>query len=104
MNQEDRLRAQSAFYDRCVEILGTSHEFRPWRGRRPNRWNNRHPGNGRFPGFGCVRWFGPRCIHVMLEAPERIARSLSSEEAVFALLASVAAREDAAGMDRTARQ
>jgi hypothetical protein len=45
------------FYTRCGELLGIEHVYtQPVRKR--NRWNNRRPGNGRFPGFGLVQCFG----------------------------------------------
>lgn len=86
MNENDKHGRQAAFYERCAEALGVPHHYRPWVGRPPNRWNNRHPGNGRFPGRGCVRWFGPQCIHVMLEAPNSVSRYARSEDEAIAII------------------
>ena len=36
---------------------------------KKNRWNNRHPGNGRFVNHGLVRYFGPSYIHINLHSP-----------------------------------
>ena len=44
------------FYARCSEILGIEHEWNDPVPRR-TRWNNRVIGNGRFPGFGLIRFY-----------------------------------------------
>jgi hypothetical protein len=88
---DEKHRTQSAFYAECAALLDTTHDYEPWIGRPPNRWNNRKPGNGRYPGFGCVRWFGPTHIHVMLHTPmivNKVARS--SEEAIAILKSAMA--------------
>lgn len=81
--------AEGRLYARCAEILGIPHEHRPWTGRGPNRWNNRHAGNGRFPGAGTIRMFSPNAIHVSLRAPVAVNRWCRSEDEVYALLASL---------------
>lgn len=59
MNKEE-------FYQKCSEILDIEHKFKTiWKNeRRSGRWGPREPGNGRFPGFGLIRWFGPNYIHM----------------------------------------
>lgn len=100
---DEKHRTQSAFYEECAALLDTTHEYRPWIGRPPNRWNNRRPGNGRFPGFGCVRWFGHGHIHVMLHAPAHVNKVARSADEAFALIREAMARgtgvsaEDAPG-------
>lgn len=84
--REEHREAEGRFYQTVAEMLGTTHDYKPWTGRGPNRWNNRHPGNGRFPGFGTVRYFSPTCIHVCLHAPRSINRMCASAEAVYAIL------------------
>lgn len=84
--REDCREAEGAFYAACAAILGCEHAYRPWTGRGPNRWNNRAPGNGRFPGFGTVRFFGPGCIHVSLHAPRAVNRPARSAEEAYAIL------------------
>lgn len=46
------------FYDRCAAILGIPHEYNEPTNFKRSRWNNRQPGNGRFPGFGTIQCFG----------------------------------------------
>ncbi len=91
--REEHRQDETAFYARCAEILGVEHEYRPWTGRGPNRWNNRKPGNGRFPGRGTVRYFAPDAIHVCLHSPRPVNRlARSSAEAHALLIAAVAAQ------------
>lgn len=40
-----RLDVEEAFHRECAGILGAVHSYRPWFGRPPNRWNNRHAGD-----------------------------------------------------------
>lgn len=82
----DRQSVEEAFYRECAEILGAVHSYRPWVGPPPNRWNNRHAGNGRFPGFGTIKMFAPDRIHVSLRHPVPITRWCTSAEDVFHLL------------------
>lgn len=82
MNDKD-FEAEGRFYARCAELLGCAHTYRRWVGRPPNRWNNRSPGNGRFPGFGTIRRFGANSIHVSLRAPFSINALFDNEADVF---------------------
>jgi hypothetical protein len=75
------------FYDEVAKVLGTTHEHLPFTHRRRNRWNNRGPGSGRFPGKGIVRVFGDK-IHVALTQP-MISKICNSKEEALELLASV---------------
>ena len=85
MNEKD-FEAEGRFYTRCAEILGCDHNYRPWNGRPPNRWNNRTPGNGRFPGYGTIRRFSSNAIHVSLRVPQAINAVFHQEEDVYAAL------------------
>ena len=85
MNDKD-FEAEGRFYARCAELLGCDHTYRQWVGRPPNRWNNRNPGNGRYPGFGTIRRFGDNAIHVSLRAPRSINAMFYAEADVFAAL------------------
>jgi hypothetical protein len=64
--KDDRHAREERFYWECARLLDVVHTYRPWIGRPPDRWNNRHSGNGRFPGFGTIRMYGPSQIHVSL--------------------------------------
>lgn len=66
---EQEPASKEDFYRTCAELLGAVHEFRPWTHDGPNRWNNRHAGNGRFPGFGVIRIFGPNLVQFALRRP-----------------------------------
>jgi hypothetical protein len=81
------------FYEECAKILGVEHTYLvPYAAyKRPNRWNNRAPGNGRFEGRGCVMMFGPKLIHIMLHTPQSINQKVSSKEETFELLRQVMA-------------
>lgn len=81
--------AEGRFYSRCAEILGIDHQYQPWIGRPPNRWNNRSPGNGRFGGFGAIRRFSPNYIHICLRYPVCINQICDSEDEAFKLLVSL---------------
>jgi hypothetical protein len=57
---------KESFYGSVADVLGVSENYveaMPYR----RRWGQRTPGNGRFEGFGLVRWFGNNLIHVSLE-------------------------------------
>jgi hypothetical protein len=84
--REEYHEAEGSFYAECARILGTTHQHKPWSGRGPNRWNNRHAGNGRFPGFGTIRMFSPNAIHVSLHHPRVVNRFVKSPEEAYALI------------------
>ncbi|AFL54022.1 hypothetical protein ABIE78_006349 [Sinorhizobium fredii] len=76
---------RSAFYEECSRILGASHAYEAPRSLKINRWNNRGPGNGHFPGYGLIRVLGPHHIRIALRRPE-LKLLCRSEEAAFAAL------------------
>ncbi len=53
---------------------------------RQTRWNNRHPGNGRFPGVGTIRLYAPNHIHVSLRQPVVLNRVCRSAHEAYDLL------------------
>lgn len=63
IQKEKHMNDQEKFYDRCAQILNTSHKYRSPVSRR-TRWNNRIVGNGRFPGFGTISDHGS-CIRII---------------------------------------
>ncbi len=79
------LHDDRAFYDRCAELLGVSHDFAPFRLGQRSRWNNRKPGSGRFAGRGLVRAFGNH-VHLSLYRPRPINRLFDSREAALRCL------------------
>jgi hypothetical protein len=51
------------FYDEVGAILGVGDiyvENLPYR----RRWGQRKPGNGRYEGYGIVRYFGTNLVHI----------------------------------------
>jgi hypothetical protein len=88
------------FYCRVSEITGISHDYiEPFRylrfdrqlGKfvettRLRRWGNRTPGNGRFPGLGLIRYFGPTCIQMALQKPRPASKTFSDPEAAIDFL------------------
>jgi len=68
------------FYAACAEIMSTTHDtiVRP-AGYRRNRWTNRNLGNGRFPGFGVIRFFGGP-VHIALNHPIRLTKAFETPE------------------------
>jgi hypothetical protein len=77
MNEED-------FYKECELILGVSIIFNKinlipkvnWDDGtviptyiNRGRWSGRLPGNGRIPGFGLIRWFSNKQIHICFKTP-----------------------------------
>lgn len=89
------------FYKRCSDIVGIETEitvhtprmkkfdkngkeiFRP---RHITRWNNRKPGNGRFPGLGIIRAFSAGQIHINIKNPTLTGVYTSYESALSALV------------------
>ena len=53
-NDEDRLVEQE-FYQAVADLLRTQYNYSPFPYSKRSRWNNRHAGNGRYPGHGLVR-------------------------------------------------
>lgn len=77
-----------AFYQKVAELLQCDgHVYRQFPFGRRTRWNNRAAGNGRFPGHGLVRYFGPAHIHVGLTEPPVNGLFHSADDALAAILA-----------------
>jgi hypothetical protein len=76
------------FYLRCAELLGVEYDCQPFEYYRRNRWNNRSPGNGRYPGYGIIRKFGDR-IQVALHHPIEHYKIYDNEQEVLTFLANL---------------
>lgn len=81
------MSVEERFYQDVAELLRVENnwEHNPHKGWR-TRWNNRKPGNGRFEGYGLIRFFGPTMIHVVLNKPLKINKVFNSTEEVLAVL------------------
>ena len=71
MEKNEQALVEEKFYQDVADLLQVHHDYRfninkGWR----TRWNNRKPGNGRFEGYGLVRYFGPSLIHMVFSTPE----------------------------------
>jgi hypothetical protein len=69
---EEKIVQQRRLYQGVAELLGVPDTYMPFPHRRRTRWTTRlyEFCNGRFEGFGIVRMFGPKCIHVALNVPK----------------------------------
>ena len=72
------------FYEKCASILGVEHEWCEPVARR-TRWNTRFLGNGRIPGHGVIRMFGPTSIHVAFHTTS-VNRMFKSPQEVYDFL------------------
>lgn len=72
---------EADFYLKIADLLGVEYFYSPPLGKK-TRWNNRDPGNGRFPGRGLVRRYNSTFIHVHLFKPAMIG-IYTSEDAVL---------------------
>jgi hypothetical protein len=99
MEKKIEPNVEQEFYDKCAQLLGTTHEYDEWVRytrvdretgeqyiRDRSRWGPRKVGNGRYPGFGMIRRFGPSHIHVALTLPVSVNRVFSSEQDVYDFL------------------
>ena len=67
---DDSLEVEQDFYLAVAQMLNCNgHVYRQFPFRRRTRWNNRAAGNGRYPGHGLVRYFGPSHVLVGLINP-----------------------------------
>jgi len=97
MNKEE-------FFNECAKILGTEHNYvdlKPLKrynritgkmtqtGSAYTRWGPRIPGNGRFPGFGLIRVFGPTNIFVALHHPIAINQQFKNFDEVLEFLRNI---------------
>lgn len=89
---ERNIEADAAFYRTCASILGVPYQYIEPR-RKVTRWNNRHPGNGRYPGFGVIRLYGDQ-VHLCLTHPELVQASFPNRMDALAFLESVVRRGD----------
>jgi len=78
------------FYLRCAELLGTRYDCTGLTDSYRTRWNNRRPGNGRFPGFGIIRLHGDD-VHVSLRHPVSVSRHFHGRTAALQWLAAAVA-------------
>lgn len=87
---EKEITEVEAFYQEVSDLLGipNTYEYNRYTvgGTYLTRWNNRKPGNGRFEGYGIIRYFGPSVIHVAINHPVTMSGSYSSKEEVLAVL------------------
>ncbi len=72
------------FYAECAALLGVDHEGKPFTHYRRTRWNNRTPGQGRYPGCGIIRVFGST-VHIALNSPSLSGTFSSKEDALVAI-------------------
>lgn len=73
------------FYRECAEILGTSYDCEGFPYRYRTRWNNRAPGNGRFPGYGLIRLFGDQ-VQIALHHPVKLQQNVSTRTEALRIL------------------
>lgn len=54
------------FYNKIAEILNSETTYiEPYFGnKRITRWNNRNPGNGRYPGYGIIHMYSENFIQL----------------------------------------
>ena len=52
-----------------AQLLECETDYTPYPYTKKTRWNNRSPGNGRYPGRGIVRRFNGTNIHLFLRIP-----------------------------------
>lgn len=97
-------KEKELFYEECGKILGVNHDFTvAYHGYKyANRWTNRNPGNGRYPGFGVIQMFGAKCIHIALTAPQAVTKTVTSAEDAYALLRSIVGTETIAKSESSA--
>jgi hypothetical protein len=88
MNEKD-YGVEQGFYENCAKLLNNAeHTYKPFTdGAKRTRWNNRSAGNGRYPGNGIVRMFGPNCISVALLKP-KLSGTFTSPDAALAAIKS----------------
>lgn len=87
---EKEMTEVESFYQDVSDLLGieSNYEYNPYTvgGKYRTRWNNRKPGNGRFEGYGLIRFFGPDVIHVSISKPVSINRTFASKAEVLEAL------------------
>ena len=87
---EKEISEVESFYQDVSDLLGieNNYEYNPHTvgGTYRTRWNNRKPGNGRFEGYGIIRFFGPNVIHVAINYPVTLTGVFESKEEVLSAL------------------
>jgi hypothetical protein len=81
----ERSEVEAEFYKKCAEILDVDYTYKK-RYLKKTRWNNRDPGNGRFPGHGLIRYYSGDNIHIILTKPVIINKICKSADEVLLLL------------------
>ena len=86
MKNEHECQVEQEFYQAVARLLQTEINYRPFPHRKITRWNNRAPGNGRYPGFGLVRRFSKNLVNISLHTP-KICATVYSEQAALEVIA-----------------
>lgn len=86
MKNDERLQREEQFYENVAAIFEQTHHYKPFNLHSKKRWYNRSPGNGRYPGFGVVRYFGDNAIHIALQKPVSVNKICASQEEVLEFL------------------
>ena len=79
----NEIRIEEDFYQEIALLLGCDeHCYKQYPYTKRTRWNNRNPGNGRYPGFGIIRRYNSNNISVNLHTPHVVGQ-FSSETSVL---------------------
>ena len=97
MNDESMGVEQSFYLAVAEKLQCDGHIYRQFPFRRRTRWNNRTAGNGRYPGHGLVRYFGPSHIDVRLNHPPVSGVYCSTELALAAIQTALQAVQSSSG-------
>jgi hypothetical protein len=83
---ENEISVEEGFYREIAIILGCdAHNYRPYPYSKRTRWNNREPGNGRYPGHGLIRRYSSTNISVSLHTPYVVGYFTSEQQALDAI-------------------
>lgn len=84
--EENDIGVEEGFYLEVARLLDCGgHVYERFPYERRNRWNHRRLGNGRYPGHGIVRRFGPGAILVQLNTPSVHGVFSSAQAAIDAI-------------------
>ena len=87
------------FYLEVARILGCNgHSYREFPYSKRTRWNNRAPGNGRYPGHGTVRRFSSTHVLVNLHSPRLAGLFRGERDAIAAINAALPNNHGAASV------
>ncbi len=68
--KENEVGVEDGFYQIVADMLQCGdHAYEKFPFGKRTRWNNRHPGNGRYISHGIIRFYSSSCIHVILINP-----------------------------------